>query len=86
MTTLRNSLASASAVMLLVWASAAHGQARERGRGAVDSTMVQRPCGDYYGSEYGYDCTPPRFEGIGRHVCAYRTGPPCPSRVSPAGR
>jgi hypothetical protein len=74
MTTLRKNLSAALAVALLLFAtsSAALGQARGR-----DTTPAGRPCGDYYGAEDSYDCVPGVYQGIGRYICAYRTGPPC---------
>ncbi len=73
MTALQKSLASAAAMMLLI-APPALGQA-----GPTDFTGGQPPCGDYYGSEYGTYCRPGMDGRVGRHTCAYRTGPPCPA-------
>ena len=47
--------------------------------GPTDFTGGQPPCGDYYGSEYGTYCRPGMDGRVGRHTCAYRTGPPCPA-------
>jgi hypothetical protein len=57
--------------------------------GPRTNTSAGRPCGDYYGSEYSYDCVNDvlGFSGYNKHTCAYRTGPPCPAaRASPRGR
>jgi hypothetical protein len=86
MTTALKNLAAALTTTLLVFAtgSAALGQARGRGGPPPDVTLSQRPCGDYYGSEYGTDCVEGVFGSLGRNTCAYRTGPPCgASRVPP---
>lgn len=76
MTPIPKSLAAAAAMMPLVIATTALGQ-----------SGGQRPCGDYYGSEYGLACTQGSFGSIGRNTCAYRTGPPCaPAGVPPRRR
>jgi hypothetical protein len=83
--TTRKSLATALAAALLV-SAATPGQAQ---RGPGNFSPGQRPCGDYYGSEYGYDCVDDvlGFSGINKQSCAYRTGPPCPAaRVPPKAR
>jgi hypothetical protein len=61
----------------------------EAQRGPGTFTSTERPCGDYYGSEYSYECTNDvlGFSGYNKHSCAYRTGPPCPAAwVSPRPR
>jgi hypothetical protein len=45
-----------------------------------------KPCGQYYGSEYSHSCAPGLFDKVGRHSCAYRTGPPCPLAQLPPKR
>jgi hypothetical protein len=74
MTTPRKRLSTtlAAGLLLLATSSAALGQARGR-----DTTPAGRPCGDYYGAEDSYDCVQGIYQGVGRHICAYRTGPPC---------
>ena len=84
MTTLHRLMAAlAMALLAIVWP--VPGQA-QRGPGG---SVAQRPCGDYYGSEYSYECTNDvlGFSGYNKHSCAYRTGPPCsPARASPRAR
>jgi hypothetical protein len=80
-TTLQKSLAAAAAMLLLTTATAALGQT-----GPTDFSRGQRPCGDYYGSEYGTYCTPGIDGSITRNTCAYRTGPPCPPSGPPPKR
>jgi hypothetical protein len=70
MTTQQKSLAAALAATLLV-AGSTPGQAQRY-------TPIGQPCGEYYGSEYSHECVKGRFEGLTRHTCAYRVGPPCP--------
>jgi hypothetical protein len=78
MTTLHKLLAAAVTTTLFVAASAP-GQAQRY-------TPAGKPCGDYYGSEYSYECVEGRFESISKHICAYRTGPPCPPARAPSKR
>ncbi len=76
-----NVRAAASALLLAAAATPAQAQ---RAHGPENFSVAQRPCGAYYGSEYSYECVETRFEGLKRHVCAYRTGPPCsPGGVPP---
>jgi hypothetical protein len=84
MMTRRKNLAAALATAVLV-AGSTSAQAQ---RGPGNTTSAGRPCGDYYGSEYSYQCTNDvlGFSGYNKHSCAYRTGPPCPPARAPLAR